>query len=119
MRPIGKIRNPWVVILLSIVTLGIYAIYWIYAVFKETNEFDGEGLSGVVGLILAIVCSLVVYFVLPWQIGETRKRAGLNERVSALYGLWLFLPLIGWIIWQLQVQNAMNELWESQGAVAS
>jgi len=26
--PTGKIRNPWAVIGLSIITLGIYALYW-------------------------------------------------------------------------------------------
>ena len=37
MRPIGKVRSPLVVILLSIITFGIYAIYWHYEMFKETN----------------------------------------------------------------------------------
>jgi hypothetical protein len=119
MRPIGKIRNPWIVILLSIVTLGIYALYWHYAMFKETNEFDNEGVNGIVGLLLSIVCAIVVVFLLPWQVGESRKRAGLPEGVNAIYGLWILLPFVGWIIWVVLVQNATNRLWESQGAVTA
>ena len=119
MRPIGKIRNPWVVILLSIITLGIYAIYWHYAMFKETNEFDNEGVNGIVGLLLSIVCAIVVVFLLPWQVGESRKRVGLPEGVNAIYGLWILLPFVGWIVWVVLIQNATNQLWESQGAVAA
>ena len=56
---------------------------------------------------------------IPWQIGETRKRAGLPEGINAIYGLWVLLPFVGWIVWVVLVQNAANELWESQGAVAA
>jgi hypothetical protein len=59
MRPIGKVRSPLVVILLSIITFGIYAIYWHYEMFKETNEFDDEGVTGIVGLLLTIICGIV------------------------------------------------------------
>ena|SRR5664280_529621 len=46
---VGKIRNPWMVILLSIITLGIYALYWQYASFKEMKEHAGEGIGGGLG----------------------------------------------------------------------
>jgi len=118
MRPIGKIRNPLIVVLLSIVTLGIYGIYWHYEMFKETNEFDNEGLTGIVGLLISLFCSIVAIFLIPWQVGASRVRAGLEPRVSAINGLWLLLPLIGWIIWVYQVQGAANDLWEANGAVA-
>jgi sorbitol-specific phosphotransferase system component IIC len=119
MRPVGKIRNPIVVILLTIVTLGIYGIYWHYEMFKETNEFDNEGVSGIVGLLITIVCGIVAIFLIPWQVGETRKRAGMPERVNAIHGLWILLPILGVFIWIVQVQNAANELWEAQGAVSA
>jgi hypothetical protein len=32
---VGKVRSPWLVIIFSIITLGIYALYWQYASFKE------------------------------------------------------------------------------------
>ena len=118
MRPTGKIRNPVVVILLTIVTFGIYGLYWHYAMFKETNEFNNEGISGVFGLIITIICAIVSYFLLPAQVGNTRKSAGLPEGVSALNGLWILLPIVGIFIWIVQTQNAANGLWESQGVTA-
>ena len=35
-------RSPGIVILLSIVTCGIYAWYWVYCVSKETKDFLGD-----------------------------------------------------------------------------
>jgi sorbitol-specific phosphotransferase system component IIC len=87
--------------------------------FKETNEFDKEGVSGIVGLLITIVCGIVAIFLIPWQVGEARKRVGMPERVNAIHGLWILLPIVGVFIWIVQVQNAANELWEAQGAVAA
>ena len=119
MRPIGKVRSPLVVVLLTIVTLGIYGLYWHYEMFKETNKFGNEGITGIVGLLLTIVCGIVTIFLLPWQVGETRKRAGLTEGVNAIYGLLVLIPIVGGIIWIVLIQKAANELWESQGAVSA
>jgi hypothetical protein len=52
--PVGKVRSPVAVILLSIITIGIYALYWYYKTFQELKDHTGEGVGGVVGLILAI-----------------------------------------------------------------
>ena len=30
-------------------------------------------------------------------------------------GFWNFLPLIGWIIWLVKIQNALNRQWEELG----
>jgi sorbitol-specific phosphotransferase system component IIC len=86
--------------------------------FKETNEYDNEGVTGIVGLLITIVCGIVAIFLLPWQVGETRKRAGLTEGVNAIYGLLILIPFVGWFVWVVLVQNAANELWESRGPVA-
>ena len=41
---------------------------------------------------------------------------GQKSPVRGIYGLWYFLPIIGWIIWFVQVQGALNRYWESKGA---
>ncbi len=45
--PKGKVRHPAAVIIFSIITLGIYYLFWIYKVFKENKEFSGDGVGGV------------------------------------------------------------------------
>ena len=48
--PIGEPRNPTTVALLSLVTCGIYALYWAYLTFEELKQHNGEGLGGGLGL---------------------------------------------------------------------
>jgi hypothetical protein len=38
--------------------------------------------------------------------------------VSGVTGFWMLLPLIGFIIWVVKVQGALNRFWESKGAAA-
>jgi len=42
----------------------------------------------------------------------TYESAGKQTDISALTGLWNFLPLIGSIIWIVKVQSRLNALWE-------
>lgn len=113
---LGDIRNPRTVILLSIVTFGLYGLYWTYVMFRDTREFGGQGFGGLAGLALAILLPFLPPFLLPWQVGRTRKDAGLDRRVGAVRGLWWLLPIAGWMVWVVSIQRAVNELWEAEGA---
>ena len=116
--PPGSVRSPVAVILLSLITLGIYALYWQYAVFKELKEYSGEGIGGGLALVFAILLGVVNVFMLPYEIGNVYARQGQPEPVSALTGFWVLLPFVGWIIWVVKTQGRMNDLWESSGAAA-
>ena len=52
--PLGNVRSPVAVILLSIITLGIYALYWEYSSFKELRAYSGEGIGGGLGLLFFV-----------------------------------------------------------------
>jgi hypothetical protein len=113
MNGVGKIRSSLAVILLTIVTLGIYGLYWQYASFKELKQYSGEGIGGGLGLVLAIFISIVNIFLLPMEVGQLYKREGRPEPVSALTGLWILLPLVGWFIWLVKVQGRLNDFWSA------
>jgi hypothetical protein len=98
--PLGKPRSPLSVILLSLVTLGIY------------------GLGGVVGLILAIFLGFVNPFIMSSEVGRMYEAEGQEKPVSGITGLWILLPLVGGIVWLVKTQNALNRYWESHGATA-
>jgi hypothetical protein len=115
---VGKIRNPWMVILLSIVTLGIYAIYWQYAEFQELKDHTGEGIGGVLGLVIALLIGIVNAFLLPAEVGNMYAAEGQEKPVSGMTGFWVLLPLVGFIVWVLKVQGAINAHWQSHGATA-
>jgi Domain of unknown function (DUF4234) len=116
---LGKIRNPWGVIGYSIITLGIYALYWYYKTYEEMKDYSGEGLGGLVGLIFAIIpiISLINIFILSNEVGNLYGKEGNQKPVEAITGLWVILPFIGGIIWILKVQGALNGFWQGHGAV--
>jgi hypothetical protein len=111
--PPGKVRSPIVVILLTLVTLGIYGLYWWYASFQELKDHTHEGVGGVVGLILGLCISIVNVFLLPVEVGNAYARAGREKDVTGLTGFWILLPLVGYFVWVFRVQGAMNRYWES------
>ena len=110
------VRSPVSVILLTIITIGIYGLYWQYSVFKELKAYSGEGIGGGLALLFAFLISIVNIFLLPSEIGNMYVRDGQQEPVSGVTGCWIFLPLVGWFIWLVKVQNRMNEFWDGHMA---
>jgi hypothetical protein len=116
---VGKIRNPWIIILLSIVTIGIYSLVWQYSTFKEMKDYSGVGLGGGLGLVLAIFISIVNTFVMPAEVGNLYGAENQPKPVSGVTGFWVLLPIIGSFIWLFKVQGSLNKFWSAHGAVAA
>ena len=115
----GPYYGAGLVILLTIVTLGIWAAVWTYRTNEDLKRFNGDGLGGVLGVVLYIFVSPVLMFTIPNEIKNAYERTGRESPVSALWGLWFLLPLIGNLIWYLKVQRALNDLWTANGAQAA
>jgi hypothetical protein len=114
--PPGKVRSPVAVIIFSIITFGIYTLYWYYVVFEELKQRTGQGVGGAVGLLLGLCIGIVNVFLLPAEVGNMYAAEGLEKPVSGLTGFWVLIPLVGYIIWFVKVQGAMNRRWEASGA---
>jgi Domain of unknown function (DUF4234) len=114
--PIGKVRSPLVVLLLSIVTLGIYGLYYYYKVFQEMKDYSGEGLGGILGLLLSLFCGIVTVFLLPAEVGNLYSREGQKAPIGAVTGLWILLPILGGFILLWKVQGRLNDFWRAKGA---
>ena len=113
--PVGKPRNPAFVIVITIITLGIYGLYWQYQVFKEMKDHTGDGVGGPIGLVIAILIGIVNVFLIPSEVGSMYAKAGMEKPVRGVTGFWNLIPLIGFIIWIVKVQGALNRRWESVG----
>jgi hypothetical protein len=113
----GQVRSPVAVIIFSIITLGIYYLYWSYIVFQDLKDRTGEGVGGLVGFVLALCINVVNWFLLPAEIGNMYAQEGLEKPVTGLTGFWNLIPLVGFIIWVVKVQNAMNNRWETSAAI--
>ena len=105
-----------IVILLTIVTLGIWTILWTYRTSEDLKKRNGDGLGGVLGVVIAIIFSVILMFTIPNEIKNMYERDGRQSPVSAVWGLWFLLPIIGHIIWYVKVQHALNDFWLSKGS---
>lgn len=115
--PIGKPRSWVAVFLLSLITIGIYGLYWQYKTFQEMKDHTGNGIGGVLGLILAIFVGFVNPFLMSSEVGNMYEAAGQEKPVRGITGLWALLPLVGGLIWLAKTQNALSRYWEAHGAV--
>jgi hypothetical protein len=80
------------------------------------KQHSGEGVGGLLGLLLAIFCSIIAVFLLPAEVGNLYAREGQEKPITALTAFWNLIPIAGWIIFIYKVQNALNNYWGPKGA---
>jgi hypothetical protein len=100
-----------------IVTLGFYGWYWVYKTEEEMKQHTGDGLGGVLGLVIWILLSPVMAFVIPSEVGKMYEKDGQQPSVTGWTGLWLFpfgIFIIPAIVWFVKVQEALNRYWEGK-----
>jgi hypothetical protein len=117
-----KIRNPWAVALLPIVTLGIYHLVWWYRINRELHDYGkAKGFdlgqnptNSVLALFpggLIIVPALITYWRGSKRVMGASKVAGqepLNGWIAIL--LYLFIAPALWAY----VQVSLNHIWEQE-----
>ena len=111
--PLGKRENIGTQILLSIVTLGIYGVYWAYKRHEEIKLHTGQGVGGALGLVIYLLIGVVTLFLLPGEIKTMYERDGRQSPVSPMTAFWALLLVVPWYV---KCQSAMNEYWAAKGA---
>ena len=118
--PIGNTRSIPLSILWAIITFWIYTFIWVYRTQDEIKRYSGNGIGGVLGLVIWLVAGIVTYFVVPSEVRYLYEDHDGGEPGSApvrgTTGLWVLLPIIGQFVWFIKVQGALNRYWESKGA---
>jgi hypothetical protein len=112
----GPFYSTGLVILLTIVTLGVWGAIWTYRTSEDLKRYNGDGLGGVIGVVLYLLIQPVLMFTIPNEIKGMYERDGRQSPVTALWGLWFLLPLIGNLVWYVRVQRSLNDFWASKGA---
>ena len=114
----GTPRKPVMVILYSILTLGIYSLYWNYQIAEENKNVAGVGPGGLVHLLLMFIPFANIYriIMITAETGEMQALNGMPKTVSGLTFFWIFLPLLGGFVRLFKLQNAVNSVWYLKGA---
>ncbi len=115
--PLGRPRGVGFGILMYVITFGIYGLYWVFKTQEETKQHTGDGLGGVLGLVVWILISPVSAFVIASEIGKMYAKDGQEPPLSGWTGLWLFpggFLVIPAIVWFVKIQGALNRYWEGK-----
>ncbi|MBS6560979.1 MAG: DUF4234 domain-containing protein [Clostridiales bacterium] len=107
-------RNLALCIIFSIITCGIYELYWIVCVTDDANELSENPnyASGILALLLTIITCNIYGLYWAYQMGEKidiakQKRGRTSSNSGILYLiLQLIFPLIGLVL----MQNEVNQL---------
>jgi hypothetical protein len=116
---VGKVRSTGLAMVLFVVTFGIYGLVWWYLVHDEMKRHSGQGIGGLVALLLAFFISPAAAFFTSDEVGKLYERTGRRAPVSALTGLWYFpgiFLIVLPIVWFVQTNGALNEYWRGLGA---
>ncbi len=120
----AKIRNPWGVAGLSLITLGIYYLVWYYKVNREMSDWGAQhdvdiGTSPGMSLLAVTIGGILIVPPLV-SIWGTGKRMQLSQRAADVYGgsglLWFVLHLIPIVslFAPVYLQMQLNKVWETQ-----
>lgn len=120
----AKIRNPLGVIGLSLITFGIYGIFWYYFINREMADFgrargttelgDSPGKS-----VLAVTLGALVIVPAILSLYNTCKRAEATARLAGdpspmaaglLFVLYIFISPVALYL----LQDLLNKAWQAQ-----
>ncbi|RPF26887.1 uncharacterized protein DUF4234 [Georgenia muralis] len=114
LAPTGTVRGTGTVIVLMILTLGLYRLYWYYSVHDEMRRHTGTGIGGGAAVLIALFAGVVSPFLVAHTVGRLYESRSWRPPVSALTGLWV-VPgaalVIGPLIWFVRTNGALNDFW--------
>jgi hypothetical protein len=108
----GKIEDPKMVLILSLVTCNIYAMYWLWMRVKEMNAYLGEEKVNPLFILPGCFCfPVAVYgsYLFAQNIPAMQKKAGVEAKDEFVLHLVLLI-LLPWLAAFL-IQPKLNEIW--------
>lgn len=121
----AKIRNLWIVALLLIVTIGIYYLYWYYAINRELRDF-GRRQSKLLDIrpgVALLATTIGWYVIVPPFVSAWRtvRRVKIAEGIAGIqpqhginHVLGFVMFVIGFILLPIEVfylQLHLNRMW--------
>jgi uncharacterized membrane protein YidH (DUF202 family) len=120
-----KIRNPFGVFVLAIVTLGIYYFVWYYKVNRELRDAAGADVNPVLALLaITIGWFIIVPPFVSWyrtfqRIQQAQQQARLTSEVNPILGFILYVVALYFLPLELlYAQDELNKVWRARSASA-
>lgn len=109
-----KNRNPILAAVLSIVTCGIYYIYWAFCAAREAASVKDANDSGILEFILMLISPLTVvgYYLIGKKFHEGCEAKGIEHKDNTI-----LLAVLGLIITPVAVyllQSDLNKLADAE-----
>jgi Kef-type K+ transport system membrane component KefB len=122
----AKVRNPWAVLLFTVITLGVYYLVWYYKINREMSDWGEQhrvdiGMSPGMSVLAVTLGAILIIppFVSIWGTG---KRMQLTQRAANVHGgsglLWFVMHIIPMVslFARVYLQYQLNQAWETQPA---
>ena len=111
--PIITKREIPLAVILSLVTCGLYGLYWFVALTNEANKVSGENTpSGGTALLLTLITCGLYSIYWNYKMGQKMYNAGKmhNKDINDNSILYLILSLVGFaIVNYCLIQNDLNK----------
>ncbi len=115
-----KMRNPFLVFVWALVTLGIYYLVWYYKVNRELRDAAGIDVSPGIALIavtlgwLIIVPPFVSWYRTFSRIAQAQSQAGVPSEANPVLGFILYVIAVFLLpIELIYAQDELNKLWRA------
>ena len=101
-------RNPLIVIVLLIITFGIYGLYWVYSTSDELIRLTNKNDSALLWLVLALIpiLNIITLWYHSQAVAEVSRMEG--REGSRINGVLLFVLWL--IFWPIAIFISQQEL---------
>ncbi len=104
-----KERNIVTCILLTLVTCGIYGLYWIFMMTKEAVSVKDPSDSAILELVLMYLLPFVGIYLVEKKFAEGCAAKGIEHKDNSI--LYLILAFFGFgIVGLCMLQNDLNKI---------
>ena len=115
-----KVRNPFLVFVWSLVTLGIYYVVWYYKINRELRDASGIDVSPIVAVLavtigwLVLVPPFVSWYRTFGRIVAAQRAANLTSEASPVLGFILFVLAVFLVpVEVIYAQDELNKIWRT------
>ena len=120
---LAKLRNPWAVLGLSLITLGVYYVFWWYFINREMRDVGDAnrvdlGHSPATSVVAITIGSFVIIppFVSIWKTGRrmegTQHTTGASGGSGPLFFVLHIIPIVS-LFAPVYMQMQLNKAWRA------